>query len=113
MGQIFPPAGTYEVTSVGAVEDPNNDAGETCVLQTHSVLTNTSTVIDTTEVDTFGILGGISVSARNASASFSLSAIVTIPSLTSLQTVCSADDNPDNADANNVSLTALAVGAVN
>jgi hypothetical protein len=105
VARVFVPAGTYFAMASGDVSDPNNDAAETCSLG------NGSTNVQLTNVDTFGILGGISISKRDASASFALSGSVTLTSFGSIQVNCSSDDDP-NASAYNVDLDALPIGTV-
>ena len=84
-------AGSCLVQSTGSVSDVNNDAGEVC-----SLLTGT-TNLQTELVDTFGTLGGISISKRYSSTAFALSAGVTLSSAAFVEVDCSSDDDP-NAD---------------
>ena len=105
VAKVFLLAGSYLLGATGYVDDPYNDAGETCSLVTGSV------TLQTVDSDTFGILGGISVSNRNASAPFALSYAVTLPSAAFVSVQCSANDSANNADANDVNLWALPVGS--
>ena len=59
----------------------------------------------------FRTLGSISISKRYSSAPFSLSAPLTLTSLTSVEVDCSTDDDP-NGSAANVNLSALPVGSI-
>lgn len=105
LARFFLPAGSYLVQATGYVNDVSNDAGEVCDL------IDGNTTFQSTEVDTFGILGSISISKRYSSAPFSLSAPLTLTSLTSVEVDCSTDDDP-NGSANNVNLSALPVGTI-
>ena len=105
LARVFLLAGSYLVQSTGSVSDVNNDAGEVC-----SLLTGT-TNLQTELVDTFGTLGGISISKRYSSTAFALSAGVTLSSAAFVEVDCSSDDDP-NATAADVDLTAVPVGTV-
>jgi hypothetical protein len=105
LARFFLPAGSYLVQATGYVNDVSNDAGEVCDL------IDGNTTFQSTEVDTFGTLGSISISKRYSSAPFSLSAPLTLTSLTSVEVDCSTDDDPNGA-ADNVNLSALPVGTV-
>jgi Collagen triple helix repeat (20 copies) len=105
LARLFLPAGSYLVQASGYVSDASNDAGEICDL------IDTNTTFQSQQIDTFGVLGGISVSLRDASAPFSLSAPLTVNTLTSVEVDCSSDDDP-NAEAQNVNLTAIPVGSI-
>ena len=103
--KVFLLAGTYLIGATGYVNDVSNDANETCSLYSGN------TVLQTFEVDTFGIDGSIVISKRLSSASFALSYAVNLPSGTFVSVQCSSDDDP-NASANDVDLWALPVGSV-
>ena len=108
VARVFPPAGTYLVSSTGYVQDSFNDAGEQCSLGTSAGVTS-----QTVQMDTFGILGGINVSARNGAANFSLSNLITIGGGTSIEVFCQADDNANNANVHQISLNAERIDATN
>jgi hypothetical protein len=105
LARFFLPAGSYLVQATGYVNDVSNDAGQVCEL------IQGNTTFQSQEIDTFGTLGGISISNRDGSAPFSLSAPLTLTGLTSVEVDCSSDDDP-NAEAANVNLSALPVGSV-
>ncbi len=107
------PAGVYLVTATGTAADSYNDTATTCHLQTYDVFTLATTTLQTQSVDTFGVLGSISTSARNATASFALSGVTTVDPGTQLQVVCAAVDSPNNAEVQDVVLSAVQVSAVN
>lgn len=105
LARFFLPAGSYLVQADGYVNDVSNDAGQICDL------IDGNTTFQSDQIDTFGTLGGISISNRYSSAPFSLSAPLTVSSLTSVEVDCSSDDDP-NAIAVNVNLTAIPVGTI-
>jgi hypothetical protein len=105
LARFFLPAGSYLVQADGYVNDVSSDAGEVCDL----IAGNTTFQSD--QIDTFGTTGGITISNRFSSAPFSLSAPLTVSTLTSVEVDCASDNDP-NAIAVNVNLTALPVGTI-
>jgi Collagen triple helix repeat (20 copies) len=105
LARFFLPAGSYLVQADGYVNDVSSDAGQVCDL------IDGNTTFQSDQIDTFGVLGGISVSNRYASAPFSLSAPLTVTTLTSVEVDCSSDNDP-NAIAVNVNLTAIPAGTI-
>lgn len=115
MAALVLPAGSYYVSATGTGGDVSNDTNTQCTLESVDVLTDTTTPIQETDFDTFGILGSLVVSEREADASFALSGVATIGAGTRFEVDCFSDDASSDGtpEINHLTISALQVGAVN
>ena len=103
--QLSLPAGTYLVWAAGNVGDAGDDTQETCKL-----VANGTSALGTAYVDTFA--AGTNTT-RGGFAPFSLVAPVSLQSAGWVEVDCRAIDSSAGGEANNVSITAVTVDALN